>query len=252
MQRAAASSPSSAPSTPEGPPSKRQRLSYGSNGSPATPSSDLRAVQAALAEEELKRNLAVERQAAEAGETRWVLSVREPERAVPALRVVQASFADIDAATAGDDIEEGEYDEDSHAEKRVAGRMSFGKVSLTYRHEIEHAVCRSPLSKSYRGPQVTKKEESDDSDDSESEVSEDDDDDDPTTAMIKQARREATAKARAERKAKKRVELAELQRFASDRRQKAVNLNKLTTISSSSSGSKFGASQKKKDKGKRR
>jgi len=135
MQRAAASS---TPSTPEGPPSKRSRLSYGSNASPTTPSSDLRAVQAALAEEELKRNIAVERQAAEAGETRWMLSVREPERTAPKFRVVQASFADIDSISPREDLEEGEYDDESQTEKKVAGRMSFGKVSHLIR--LEHVL----------------------------------------------------------------------------------------------------------------
>lgn len=127
MQRAANASPTSTPSTPDRPPSKRQRLSYGSNASPATPSSDQRAIQAALAEEEIKRSAAVERQAAEAGESRWMLSVHQPKIAPPAFQVVQASFAEIDSTVSDDEQEEGEYN-DSPAEKRVAGRMSFGKV----------------------------------------------------------------------------------------------------------------------------
>jgi hypothetical protein len=129
MQRAANASPQSTPSTPDGPPSKRQRLSYGNNASPVTPSSDQRAIQAALAEEEMKRSVAVERQAIEAGESRWMLSVKQSQIATPAFRIEQASFADIDSTNSDDDHEEGEY-EQSPAEKRVAGRMSFGKVSL--------------------------------------------------------------------------------------------------------------------------
>lgn len=151
MQRAANSSPQSTPSTPDGPPSKRQRLSYGSNASPATPSSDQRAIQAALAEEELKRSAAVERQAAEAGESRWMLSVKQPAIAAPAFRIVQASFADIDSTSSGDDHEEGEYEE-SPAGKRVAGRMSFGKVSLItgMNFHVQTKSHQSNLTESYR------------------------------------------------------------------------------------------------------
>lgn len=137
MQRAANASPKSTPSTPNSPPSKRQRLSYGSNASPATPSSDQRAIQAALAEEEMKRSAAVERQATEAGESRWMLSVHQPKIPAPSFRIVQASFAEIDSTNSDDDYEEGEY-EDSPAGKRVPGRMSFGKVS-----PVTHVVFTS-------------------------------------------------------------------------------------------------------------
>ncbi|KAL4882224.1 hypothetical protein BJY04DRAFT_50369 [Aspergillus karnatakaensis] len=78
MQRAAASAatkessqPASNSGTKESPPKKR-RVSEGPN-EPATPSSDLEAISAALAEEESRRKDAVARQAAEAGETEWVL-----------------------------------------------------------------------------------------------------------------------------------------------------------------------------------
>ncbi|KAJ5621070.1 hypothetical protein N7510_005054 [Penicillium lagena] len=79
MQRAAASaaakethasaSEDSLPSTP-----KRARLSE--QNSPATPrTSDMEAISAALAAEEEKRREAIARQAAEAGETEWVLDI---------------------------------------------------------------------------------------------------------------------------------------------------------------------------------
>ncbi|TID13412.1 hypothetical protein E2P81_ATG11635 [Venturia nashicola] len=210
MQRAANASPKSTPSTPDGPPSKRQRLSYGSNASPATPSSDQRAIQAALAEEEMKRSVAVERQAAEAGESRWVLSVQQPKIAPPAFQIVQASFAELDSTVSDDDQEEGEYN-DSPAGKTVAGRMSFGKVA-------------KPAS-------VDSSEEEDSSDD-------EDEDDDSATAMIKEARRAAAQKLRAARKAKKDAERAKLQRFASDRRSKEVNLNSRMPQSISSANTK--------------
>ena len=79
MQRSAASaaakeahasaSEDSRPSTP-----KRPRLSE--PNSPSTPrTSDLEAISAALAAEEEKRQAAIARQAAEAGETEWVLDI---------------------------------------------------------------------------------------------------------------------------------------------------------------------------------
>src|ERR1700722_8041877 len=95
MQRSAAkpTNTPSTPSTPAGPPSKRQRLSTGSSF-PTTTSSDYEAVRAALAAEELKRAQAIERQAAEAGETRWGLSFRDPEEGGERMRVgkVEARF----------------------------------------------------------------------------------------------------------------------------------------------------------------
>lgn len=77
MQRAAASAATTQPQSPsiddpDTPSPKRQRLSAAS--SPATnPNSDLQAISAAIAAEEQKRAEAITRQAAEAGETEWVL-----------------------------------------------------------------------------------------------------------------------------------------------------------------------------------
>ncbi|KAL5340641.1 hypothetical protein BJX70DRAFT_102729 [Aspergillus crustosus] len=78
MQRAAASAVTKESSQPEpngeskeSPPKKR-RVSGGPQSS-STPSSDLEAISAALAEEEARRRDAVSRQAAEAGETEWVI-----------------------------------------------------------------------------------------------------------------------------------------------------------------------------------
>ncbi|KAI9368112.1 hypothetical protein BJX61DRAFT_537506 [Aspergillus egyptiacus] len=79
MKRAAASAASkessqaatgseSTDSTP-----KKRRVSSGPESPSVTPSSDLEAISAALAEEENRRKDAIARQAAEAGETEWVL-----------------------------------------------------------------------------------------------------------------------------------------------------------------------------------
>lgn len=134
MQRAAASSPvSSAPSTPDQPSAKRRRTSEDFSPSAADISAlaDQKAVAAALAEEERIREAAIERQAAQAGDTRWVLSFEDTKQqsAVPknTLRVVKTGYAGIDntkpIVTAS-----------IHTEPIAAGaggRRSFGKFNRT-------------------------------------------------------------------------------------------------------------------------
>ena len=77
MKRAAAAEGrDSAPSTPTGPPAKRMRMSNGA-ATPVTPAtSDRQRLAAAEAEEERQRSAVMDRLAAEAGETRWVLDVK--------------------------------------------------------------------------------------------------------------------------------------------------------------------------------
>ncbi|KAF2488351.1 hypothetical protein BU16DRAFT_587117 [Lophium mytilinum] len=201
MQRSTVknSSPTSStgPSTPtsNGPHAKRQRLSSGSYT--PTPSSDYVAMQAALAAEEAKRSEAVERQAAEAGETRWVLSFREDQaaRGKVQMRVVQAGFAEID----GEGGEESSEDEGGSG--LGGGRMRFGKGKKVQ-------VTNSSADK----------EESSDSD-SDSDPLDSDPDADPTDALIR------SAQARADRKAKKQAAKAEAVKMAETRRRKEVNLN---------------------------
>ncbi|KAF2672969.1 hypothetical protein BT63DRAFT_421170 [Microthyrium microscopicum] len=112
MQRAAASSTDS-------PPSKRQRMSNGSSA-PRHSTSDLKTMNDALAEEETKREQALERQAAEKGETKWVLSIQQAD-ATPAtaLSIATAGFADIDASS------------DEDAADKPDSRMRFGKPLTT-------------------------------------------------------------------------------------------------------------------------
>jgi hypothetical protein len=62
------------------------------------------------------------------------------------------------------------------------------------------------------------------------------DEDDPTAALIRQSRKEASEKARADRKAKKHAAQAESQRLAEVRRKKEIKLNRVTSISSAGSG----------------
>lgn len=77
MQRAAASSSPAPVEDPETPSPKRQRLSSEPGTTPRS-TSDLDAVNAALAAEEQRRADAIARQAAEAGESNWVLNFEGP------------------------------------------------------------------------------------------------------------------------------------------------------------------------------
>lgn len=121
MQRAAAASPTT-PSTPD------QQSSRGNgspkHSSPDTPASEILAIRTVVAAEEAKRTAAIDRAAAEAGETKWVLSVQEaPESSKKELHVVTAGFEDIDntMGTPEDGIE--------ILRPIVMGRRSFGKFN---------------------------------------------------------------------------------------------------------------------------
>ncbi|KAF2437190.1 hypothetical protein EJ08DRAFT_16165 [Tothia fuscella] len=199
----------SEPAIPEGPPNKRARYSSGYNqSSPATPSADQLAINAAQAEVDERRSIAIDRQAAEAGETRWELSVRDVlPRAHQELRVVHAGFAELDSG----DVDEGEEDDAGYRAKTVPGRMTFGK--------------KPPTPKRARSDSSS--EEEDDEDDGDS----DDSNEDPADTLIRQAQREAARRAREDRHAKKRAATAESDRLAEKRRKKDVNLNRVTSIS---------------------
>jgi hypothetical protein len=103
---AAASTPEAGspvtPKTDDGS-AKRRKVAHSSSaaGSPATPLYDQKAIQAAIEEEEKKRKAAIERRAAELGDSHWVL---EGASALPKtgpralLDVVPVGFAQIDSA----------------------------------------------------------------------------------------------------------------------------------------------------------
>lgn len=120
MQRSAAKSGVSEPSTPQGPPSKKARLSSGGStpGTPKTPYTpeDAETMRKALAAEEKKREEALARAYEHTGETKWVLSYNDPYagKRPPVMQVRQAGFAAIDA------------DDDSEEEEDKPVRMQFG------------------------------------------------------------------------------------------------------------------------------
>ncbi|KAK5119843.1 hypothetical protein LTR85_007169 [Meristemomyces frigidus] len=226
MQRASAS-PSSSPNTPAEPPSKKQRLSNGSHNSTpsSTPRSDARAVAEALAAEEQKRTEAIERQAAERGESKWYLSFKEPQASAAdsPLRVVSAGYSLLDAASTSN----ARSDEEETRPKPIAGRRSFGKFNKVVEKQ--------------QNPDLSSDSTSDDSEsDPEAENGGDDDVEDDLTganALITASRKEAGEAARRERRTKRKAEKAEALRLADERRKKHVKLNQLTSISGNTGGS---------------
>ncbi|KAK4123329.1 hypothetical protein N657DRAFT_646099 [Parathielavia appendiculata] len=137
MQRAAASQvvntpKSTSPATPQSDDgsAKRRKVSHTSSaasGSPATPLYDQKAIQAALKEEEKKRQAAIEKRAAELGDSHWELpsaaSLRK-RAARPALSVVQVGFAQIDYASASA-REDGGGGDDSFDSGSVPGQVQI-------------------------------------------------------------------------------------------------------------------------------
>ncbi|KAI7249522.1 hypothetical protein KC343_g3957 [Hortaea werneckii] len=224
MQRAAAS-PSSAPSTPAEPPSKKQRMSDGSGLStpPSASRSDAAAAKEAVAAEERQREEAFNREAADRGESKWYLSFKQPQKPASAspFRVVSAGYSTLDGSNMKDKDSE---DEGESAEPQV-GRRSFGKFNKGLEKQ--------------QNPNMSSDSDSSESEQEEDEEDDDDDEDDPTgaKALIVKERKEAGDKARAERKARKKAEKAESQKMADERRKKQVKLNGLTSISGAGGGS---------------
>lgn len=124
MQRAAAPSPPSTAQTHDGPPSaKRRKTSVGEDFPIATPSADAQAFQAAADAEDAKRAAAIERVAADAGETKWVLSTADATGRANVggqrkLRFLAAGYSDIDQEI-----------EQTIGMRGEMGRRSFGRFN---------------------------------------------------------------------------------------------------------------------------
>lgn len=125
MQRAAASSPSTPHDGPRSAKRRKTSADEASVTSPiATPITDAQAFQAAADAEDAKRAAAIERVAAEAGETKWVLSSAGTDRGQAdgtgqrKLRFLATGYSEIDldtAQTSGRQVE--------------IGRKSFGQFN---------------------------------------------------------------------------------------------------------------------------
>lgn len=103
MQRSAAKNVAASPTASNGPASKKVRLSNGSSAA-----ADQQILQSALAEEEKKQQEARDKAAQYTGETKWVLSYKDPleGKRGGTLNVRQAGFAELDAEDSEDDDDE--------------------------------------------------------------------------------------------------------------------------------------------------
>jgi hypothetical protein len=131
MQRAA-TAPSSSSTIPDQPSSKRHKTGSSTPTEFTAESlADRRAVQAALAEEEAKRQSALDRQAVEAGDTRWVLRFEDEKRpsysSGTMLRVVQTGFSAIDGLPGG--VASIPTEDQNIDRASIVGRRSFGRFN---------------------------------------------------------------------------------------------------------------------------
>lgn len=138
MQRAAASSPiasPSTPSTPEGPPLKRRK--QGKDQEDVAFDVDELAnqakIRAVMEEEAAKQQALMDKVAAEAGESRWVLNFekdQDTEDDATPIRVVQMGFADVDRGLSRRVTKSEEDDDDEIRERHDRmGRRSFGRFN---------------------------------------------------------------------------------------------------------------------------
>ncbi|QIX02518.1 hypothetical protein AMS68_008035 [Peltaster fructicola] len=135
MQRAAATPKASPDTTPDNRSAKRRRLSNGScEASPVpAPGSDAEAIQQVLAEEDRKRQEAVDREAARRGETKWILDIKTPQQSRPPLmRVVSTGYADLDSNAVDS------HDDDITTPQ--SGRRRFGTLPVqTMKADQDHS-----------------------------------------------------------------------------------------------------------------
>jgi len=126
MQRASAS-PSTEP-TPEEPSPKRRKTEQTPPPKFSVDAlADSRAVQVAFAEEEAKKQAALDKQAIEAGDSRWVLKFEGGlvSSAQPTFRIVQTGFGSLDTSLQPRSAVQDQTMEDN----AVIGRRSYGQFN---------------------------------------------------------------------------------------------------------------------------
>jgi hypothetical protein len=184
MQRSASKATASSPSTPNGPPSKKLRLSSGHSapGTPGTP--DHAILQSALEAEEKKRQEALDKASKHTGETKWVLSFNDPldGKRQEALQVRHAGFAEIDA--------DGSSDEEEAVPQSVRRQFGGGLKKKEVGTVLQNCSTVAHITQK---PIVFEKAEKSDGEVDSSSSESDFDSDDPTAALIRETRREVAA-----------------------------------------------------------
>jgi len=139
MQRAATTPTTSTPSTPasDEQSSKRRKVAHKPEDDNVEAMVDHRAVRLALAEEERKRHEAVLRNAADAGDARWVLNAPQQRSLAvkPLLNVVQVGFAQIDSRNV-----KAENDTDDSASDLEAA-VPFRRFNMETKKKVKKPVA---------------------------------------------------------------------------------------------------------------
>lgn len=184
MQRGASKATASSPSTPNGPHSKRVRLSNGHSapGTPGTP--DHAILQSALDAEEKKQQEALDKASQHTGETKWVLSFKDPleGKREEALQVKHAGFAEIDA--------DGSSDEEEAAQP-IRRQFGGGVKRIEVCSRMRHAQTSAHNAQK---PMVVEKAEKSDGEVDSSDSESDFDSDDPAAALMREVAAETRQK----------------------------------------------------------
>ena len=228
MQRAAASSPADSSGERS---SKRQRMSGG--GAFDVDRENAQAIEAARMAEEAKRIELLDRQAADAGETKWVVDIPGATNK-GFMTIVNAGYGMIDGHTRDEDAEERDS---QSARPGMPGRKSygdFGKQEVGY--PVHHKSTRiRTLTSEQKKPAVKEDDEESNSDSDSNSADSDDFDAEAEMRGRPKVPSEATEQLRAKRQARKQAERMDLAMMADRRRNKEVKLNKMTGISSGGS-----------------
>ncbi|CAN8096701.1 unnamed protein product [Discula destructiva] len=244
MQRAAAanSSPTS-PSTPasasdDGHPSKRQKIGGRSSlgGREATSYVvDQKAAQAALEEEDRKRQAAIDKMAERLGDSHWVLDTAKlpssHKQAAMPLNIVQVGFSEIDRRG---DTEEGQEKEEALAFQTYGPKKKAQKDKNNKESDLDSDSDSDSDSAS------DSESDSDDSDHSSDPGSSSEEADE--VSKSKPGRASYGSQKRDEIRSRKKAEQEKSRKMASERRMKEVKLHKLTSISG---GASFGVKRPK-------
>ncbi|KAK4156701.1 hypothetical protein C8A00DRAFT_40826 [Chaetomidium leptoderma] len=237
---AAAGTPeASSPATPRSDDGSAKRRKFAHTpssaaSSPATPLYDQTAIRAALEQEEKKRQAAVEKRAAELGDSHWVLegAANLPTRggSQPLLNVVQVGFAQIDYAG----TTSGGADDDPFDSGTVPGQTQFRRFNMKKKSKAcllrgeDNAESSNSNSDSASGSGSDSEEGSEDERSAREEPGR-------GRRNVIGGDAERSGRARSSVSGRREEERRKAQQLAGKRRKKEIKLNQLSSISSAGS-----------------
>ncbi|KAL2141131.1 hypothetical protein VTI28DRAFT_2756 [Corynascus sepedonium] len=196
--------------------------------SPATPLFDQQAIRAAVEEEERKKQAAIEKRAAELGDSHWVLegvASLPPRASRPLLNVVEVGFAQIDyGGPSGNDDDSDPFDLGG-----VPGRPQFQRYNMKNSKAVKKENGNSSSSDSNSESHSDAGESSSSEDSPEAARAEPNRGRQSTIGSAERRRPRSSVSGRREEERRK------AQQLAGKRRKKDIKLNQLTSISSAGS-----------------